>query len=59
MSGVPFMRRLVQALLLVIAVALVARVIFALLGPLLPSLALLAIVFAIASAILRGPRAKG
>lgn len=53
------MRRLVQALLLVIAVALVARVIFALLGPLLPSLALLAIVFAIASAILRGPRAKG
>lgn len=59
MSGAQFTRRLVHGLLLVIVVALAARIILGLLDPLLPSLALLAIGISIASAILRGPRAKG
>jgi hypothetical protein len=58
MSEVPILRRIVQALLLVIAVAVAARVIFGLLGPLLPTIAVLAIGMAIASVILRGPRTR-
>ncbi len=59
MNGAQFTRRLVHGLLLVIVVTLAARIILGLLDPLLPSLALLAIGISIASAILRGPRAKG
>ncbi len=58
MNGEPLTRRVIQALVLVIAVAVVARVVFGLLGPLLPSLAVLVIGFAIASVILRGPHTK-
>lgn len=58
MSGPSWSRRVVEALVLVIAVAVVARVVYGLLGPLLPSIAVLAIGLTIAAAIVRGPHVK-
>ena len=48
-----------EALLFVLAVAVVARVVFGLLGPLLPVLVLLLVVGAILTRIFRGPRSGG
>jgi hypothetical protein len=45
--------RLIEALLLVVAVAVVARVVFGLLGPLLPSLLGLVVVFLIIYSVAR------
>jgi hypothetical protein len=51
--------KLGEALLVVVALAIVARVVFGLLGPLLPLLVVLLIVGAILTRIFRGPRAGG
>ncbi|MDE3092342.1 MAG: hypothetical protein KGL23_01760 [Acidobacteriota bacterium] len=54
----PVVRRVLEALAVVLAVAVVARVVLGLLGPLIPGIALATIVALFAAAILRGPRAK-
>lgn len=58
MSNKPWTRRVVEALVLVIAVAVVARVVLGLLGPLLPGVVVLFSLAAIAASIFRGPHAK-
>lgn len=54
----PVARRILEALTVVLAVAVVARVVLGLLGPLLPGIALATIVALFAVSIVRGPRAK-
>jgi hypothetical protein len=49
--------KLAEALMTIIAVAVVARVVWGLLGPLLPSLIALLLLAAIFLYIVRGPRA--
>jgi len=56
---VPWVQRILQALGIVLAVAVVARVAYSLLMPLLPGLGLIVALDAIAAFIIRGPHAKG
>lgn len=58
MSDASVARRVLEALAVILAVAVVARVVFGLLGPLLPGIAIATVVALLAVAILRGPRAK-
>ena len=55
----PWVQRILQVLGIVLAVAVVARVAYSLLMPLLPGLGLLVALGAIAAFIIRGPHAKG
>jgi hypothetical protein len=49
--------KVIEALLLLAAVAVVARVVFGLLGPLLPSLVAILVLGGLLSRVLRGPHA--
>jgi hypothetical protein len=51
--------KVLQALLLLIAVAVGARVVFGLLGPLLPSLLVVAALVGVLFLALRGPHGRG
>lgn len=51
--------KLVESVILVLAVAVVARVVWELLGPLVPGLIVFFVVGAILISILRGPRSGG
>lgn len=51
--------KLVEGMILVLAVALVARVAWGLLGPLVPGLVVLLVVGSILVSIFRGPRGGG
>ena len=55
----PWVQRILQVLGIVLAVAVVARVAYSLLMPLLPGLGLIVALGAIAAFIIRGPHAKG
>jgi hypothetical protein len=59
MNGPSWRSRVTGALVLVVAIALVARVIWELLGPLVPGLVVLLVVGSILISIFRGPRAGG
>ena len=59
MNGPSWRSRVTGALVLVVAIALVARVVWALLGPLVPGLVVLLVVGSILISIFRGPRAGG
>jgi hypothetical protein len=59
MNGPSWRSRVTQALVLVVAIALLARVIWELLGPLVPGLTVLLVVGSILISIFRGPRAGG
>ena len=59
MNGPSWRSRVTGALVLVVAIALVARVVWALLGPLVPGLVMLLVVGSILISIFRGPRAGG
>jgi hypothetical protein len=48
--------KLGQALLVILAIAVVARVVFGLLGPVLPVIVVLLVAGAILTRVLRGPR---
>lgn len=48
--------RIIQALLLVLAVAIVARVVWAILGPLVPGLIVIVLLAALGVRVLSGPR---
>lgn len=51
-------RKVIEALVLLVAVALVARVVFGLLGPLLAPLIVLTLLATILFMVVRGPHAK-
>jgi len=51
--------KLVEGMVLVLAVALVARVVWGLLGPLRPGLTVLVVIGAVLVSIFRGPRPGG
>jgi uncharacterized membrane protein len=51
--------KLAEALLLLVAVAVVARVVWDLLGPLLPVFGTLLVVILVVAFVLRGPRSGG
>ena len=55
----PWVQRILQVLGIVLAVAVVARVAYSLLMPLLPGLGLIVALGVIATFIIRGPHAKG
>ena len=59
MNGPSWRSLVTGALVLVVAIALVARVVWALLGPLVPGLVMLLVVGSILISIFRGPRAGG
>ena len=59
MNGPTWSTRVLQALVLVVAIAVVARVVWELLGPLIPGLVVLLVVGSILISIFRGPRAGG
>ncbi len=49
--------RVIEALVLLVAIAVVARVVFGLLGPLLPGIAVALVVLGLIFVVLRGPHA--
>ena len=59
MNGTSWHTRVTEALVLVVAIALVARVVWGLLGPLIPGLVVLLVVGSILISMFRGPRAGG
>ncbi len=59
MNGQSWLSRVTGALVLVVAIAVVARVVWGLLGPLVPGLVVLLVVGSILISIFRGPRAGG
>jgi hypothetical protein len=52
-------QKLAEGILVLVAVAVVARVVYGLLGPLLPTLGVLMVVLLILGFVLRGPRSGG
>jgi hypothetical protein len=59
MTGPSWHTRVTEALVLVVAIALVARVVWGLLGPLVPGLVVFLVVGSILISIFSGPRAGG
>ena len=55
MAPVNWRHKVVEGLLLLVAVAVVARVVYGLLGPLLPSLLVLVVLGSLLLWVLRGP----